>query len=383
MIKFFRKIRYDLMEKNKTGKYLKYAVGEIILVVIGILIALQINNWNEQRKLIQLELNAMSEVRDDLVYSMDDIIQNLGLMTNWLESAWKIKRLIKTSEVFPDSLGADLLKMTRDEYLFASSKTYSALQSAGFKVIKNDEIRGRLDNLYEMTYPRIQPITSIEPNIKEYFSDYIQRNFRAISLDTLYNSGLKVEDIPTGDLVSVGWGDNFSRYVPTDYDHFRNDAEFSILLDNSIRWRMMKIFRYRVAKRRTQATIDLIEENIKGKIKLSPIRRLDYLIGKENGVALMIDIIKNSDTDNQGYNISESNINIIGYELINQDRNMDALRILKLNTEKYPDDFNTHDSYGEILLLTGDKENAIKAYEKSLALNPDNENAKKVLLEIK
>jgi len=50
MIKFFRKIRYDLMDKNKTGKYFKYAIGEIILVVIGILIALQINNWNENRK---------------------------------------------------------------------------------------------------------------------------------------------------------------------------------------------------------------------------------------------------------------------------------------------------------------------------------------------
>ena len=51
MIKFFRKIRYDLMEKNKTGKYLKYAIGEIVLVVIGILIALSINNWNESRKI--------------------------------------------------------------------------------------------------------------------------------------------------------------------------------------------------------------------------------------------------------------------------------------------------------------------------------------------
>ena len=51
MIKFFRKIRYDLMEKNKTGKYLKYAIGEIVLVVIGILIALSINNWNENQKL--------------------------------------------------------------------------------------------------------------------------------------------------------------------------------------------------------------------------------------------------------------------------------------------------------------------------------------------
>ena len=50
MIKFFRKIRYDLMEKNKTGKYLKYAIGEIVLVVIGILIALQINNYDIQKQ---------------------------------------------------------------------------------------------------------------------------------------------------------------------------------------------------------------------------------------------------------------------------------------------------------------------------------------------
>ncbi|WP_242121274.1 DUF6090 family protein [Aestuariivivens sediminicola] len=50
MIKFFRKIRQNLLSEGKTGKYLKYAIGEIVLVVIGILIALQINNWNENRK---------------------------------------------------------------------------------------------------------------------------------------------------------------------------------------------------------------------------------------------------------------------------------------------------------------------------------------------
>jgi hypothetical protein len=50
MLKFFRKIRQNLLMENKTRKYLTYAVGEIVLVVIGILIALQINNWNEQRK---------------------------------------------------------------------------------------------------------------------------------------------------------------------------------------------------------------------------------------------------------------------------------------------------------------------------------------------
>lgn len=50
MIKFFSKTRHNLMNQNKTSKYLKYAIGEIILVVVGILIALQINNWNENRK---------------------------------------------------------------------------------------------------------------------------------------------------------------------------------------------------------------------------------------------------------------------------------------------------------------------------------------------
>ncbi len=64
MIKLFGKIRYELMEKNKTGKpawpvgrYLKYAVDEIVLIVIGILIALKINNWNALRKTKLLNSN--------------------------------------------------------------------------------------------------------------------------------------------------------------------------------------------------------------------------------------------------------------------------------------------------------------------------------------
>ena len=66
MIKFFRPIRKDLTEKNKTGKYLKYAIGEIILVVIGILIALSINNWNEENKNKKAEQNFYKEILNDL-----------------------------------------------------------------------------------------------------------------------------------------------------------------------------------------------------------------------------------------------------------------------------------------------------------------------------
>jgi len=66
MIKFFRKIRYDLMEKNKTGKYFKYAIGEIILVVIGILIAVQINALYTALKKRELKTTYTSSLINDL-----------------------------------------------------------------------------------------------------------------------------------------------------------------------------------------------------------------------------------------------------------------------------------------------------------------------------
>ena len=66
MIKFFRHIRKSLLEQNKMGKYFKYAIGEILLVVIGILIALQINNWNEYRKERIEESVYLRNLRDDI-----------------------------------------------------------------------------------------------------------------------------------------------------------------------------------------------------------------------------------------------------------------------------------------------------------------------------
>lgn len=66
MIKLFRHIRRSLINSNQMGKYFKYAIGEILLVVIGILIALQINNWNESRKLKKIELNYLQRLVIDL-----------------------------------------------------------------------------------------------------------------------------------------------------------------------------------------------------------------------------------------------------------------------------------------------------------------------------
>ena len=72
MIKFFRKIRQNLLSEGKTIKYLKYAIGEIVLVMIGILLALQVNNWNESRKLANTESiylkRFLLELKQDTAY---------------------------------------------------------------------------------------------------------------------------------------------------------------------------------------------------------------------------------------------------------------------------------------------------------------------------
>ena len=67
MLRIFRQIRQRLLTNNKFSKYLLYAVGEILLVVIGILIALQVNNWNEERQERIAELNFLSRLREDLI----------------------------------------------------------------------------------------------------------------------------------------------------------------------------------------------------------------------------------------------------------------------------------------------------------------------------
>ncbi|MER3318954.1 MAG: DUF6090 family protein [Allomuricauda sp.] len=76
MLKFFRNIRHNLLSEGKTGKYLKYAFGEIVLVVLGILIALQINNWNTERKNEEVKKSYYIQVLQDL--EKDEALMNKG-----------------------------------------------------------------------------------------------------------------------------------------------------------------------------------------------------------------------------------------------------------------------------------------------------------------
>jgi tetratricopeptide (TPR) repeat protein len=112
---------------------------------------------------------------------------------------------------------------------------------------------------------------------------------------------------------------------------------------------------------------------------------LSEYYAKTNSLEKTVELIKaEKEKGNRAkYNVTESEINSFGYELMNSNKVEEALVIFTLNTKLYPNGFNTFDSLGECLLKLNRKEESINAYKKSLELNPKNENATKVLSEIK
>lgn len=95
MIKFFRKIRQKLVEENKVGNYLKYAIGEILLVVIGILIALQVNNWNEQRKDNNKEKIVLQSLHSEFEGNKEKIQASIQLHEATLGTTKDLMKLFK------------------------------------------------------------------------------------------------------------------------------------------------------------------------------------------------------------------------------------------------------------------------------------------------
>jgi len=133
---------------------------------------------------------------------------------------------------------------------------------------------------------------------------------------------------------------------------------------------------------RKECNVETLAEQ-REKIKNLNRKKLTDLVAEGKSIDEIILLVKQGKDKKSEYDLRENWLNNFGYQLMNQGEKEEALKIFKLNTELHPNASNTFDSYGECLLDLGDKENAIIAYEKSLELNPENENAKKVLSEIK
>ena len=148
MIPFFRKIRKTLADDNKPIKYLRYAIGEIILVVIGILIALQINNWNENRKNKVFEKEILTQIQENLKndkLALEEIVTNFSKAVKSSEKILNSEVSQKTQDSINIWLGA-IIQFDRFQPL---TNAYEVLKSNGLDKISNKKLRFLLGRYYD------------------------------------------------------------------------------------------------------------------------------------------------------------------------------------------------------------------------------------------
>jgi uncharacterized protein DUF6090 len=224
MIKFFRKIRQRLLTENKFSKYLIYAIGEVALVVIGILIALQINNWNQNRRLLKKEIDILKAF--DLQFQ-NDLIQFDESLALYKETEISIDILLNHLEnnlPFHDSLNEHFFTSTRI-YIDAdmANNVFESLKSYGVGLISNEDIRSKIVLLYE----------DQDPWIKNFETMYIEFLFRAS--EELFPS--RFIDFWQGDYTDPNFGGG--TMAPLNFDQLKEDQEYLYFLrtqKNQLGW---------------------------------------------------------------------------------------------------------------------------------------------------
>ena len=151
MIPFFRKIRKKMADDNKPIKYMRYAIGEIALVVIGILIALQINNWNEERKELIKVKTVLKSIHIELAKDSMKINEDLDFTVNEIELLEALYARVHQESATLDTI----IKIARYEFrpywvdhIDYRNNSFESAKSSGIFDMLPDSIKNELLELY-------------------------------------------------------------------------------------------------------------------------------------------------------------------------------------------------------------------------------------------
>ncbi len=213
------------MEKNKTGKYLKYAIGEIALVVLGILIALSINNWNEERKSSKLEIKILKELNNDLKTNLAELDETFNTTNNRQLSTVLIFDYFKNKYPVDDSLKQAFEIINMDGLFNVANTAYKFIENQGVNTLNNDSIRIRITEMYERLLKNIQ---TREANNWEIVNEELLplMNQHFVSSPTINsNISFSVEAIN----------------MPKDIESLRENAEFRNVLLRLQNWLLLRL----------------------------------------------------------------------------------------------------------------------------------------------
>ena len=223
MIKFFRKIRQRLLTENKFSKYFLYAIGEIALVMIGILLALQVNDWNEKRKASEKEVASLTSLRSEMEASLDELrLDHEGHMMLY-RSTLDVHHYVSTKQEETDSMYQDFFNMIRINYFFPKTSTYETLKSGNLALISSDTLRAMITDVYETGYQRLQMKVDTRRNAGRLLFPYYQKHFTT----------RLVIDKDSTIFVSI----NKNVGIPNDYMALIHDPEFETLIAEAIHGR--------------------------------------------------------------------------------------------------------------------------------------------------
>lgn len=189
MISFFRKIRQNLLQHNQVSRYLIYALGEIILVVIGILIALQVNNWKDERKEEKEILNYIQSIKKDIeadISLFDQIINSLNEQV--ISGNYIVPIMESENPIIQDSLTFILRfnEMTTANIITKQNTTWDYVNSSG---LISRMVDPKLNELLQQYYRRLNSLienynqSAIPPRLEirrlkyELFEDREHRKF--------------------------------------------------------------------------------------------------------------------------------------------------------------------------------------------------------------
>jgi hypothetical protein len=222
MNKIFRKNRQNSLTEGKTGTYLKYAFGEILLVVIGILIALQINNWNESRKLHEVRQYYYHQIVEDLETDKRHIENTIKEIDSSLKNYNIYLKTFKEPNLPVEVVGQNLRKISVSPtvFYFKTTTTKSLIGSGEIKIL-DDEIRSKLT-----TYNAIKELLR-----KEYETS---KNFYVDIWKEVYSDGygLGPRLVNQKELFETTFDEKreLEMYIKLDaYHHFKNDIEKGII----------------------------------------------------------------------------------------------------------------------------------------------------------
>jgi len=163
---------------------LVYAIGEIVLVVIGILIALQINNWNENRKDRMLEKDLLKEINLGLNYDLEKLTISIDKNRSYLRSQDIILHWLKSNLEYSDSLSNHFVKAMFCDNLLSKDGPFESLKQIGMRIITNDSVRNQISNLYDLDYQELywwentieQTKTNFQNTLTDHQFDFFHRD---------------------------------------------------------------------------------------------------------------------------------------------------------------------------------------------------------------